>query len=121
EVLAYRYLRALQDLAILRFFGTARLPISSANSDFVHPSVDFVNGLAVSVINGPPIHELQIKRDLTKDRAEEVSQRILDLVRTLQAHRCLPNDLRPPNIILRNWPRDVDPILIDSGVATVKP
>ncbi|KAJ7511669.1 hypothetical protein B0H11DRAFT_710963 [Mycena galericulata] len=119
EVLAYRYLRALQDVAIPRLFGTVRLPISC--SDFTHPSVDFVNGLALSVINGPPMHELQIGRDLTKDRAEEVSQRVLDRVRTIQAHRCLHNDLRLPNIILRNWPQDVDPILIDFGVATVKP
>ncbi|KAJ7743968.1 hypothetical protein DFH07DRAFT_835370 [Mycena maculata] len=119
EILAYRCLQTLQGASIPRLHGTVRLPIL-CGSDFLHPAVDFVNGFAVSLIEGTPMNEVQVGRDLTKARAEEVSQRVLDLVRTIQRHRCLHNDIRLPNIILRNWPRQVDPVLIDFGAADIE-
>ncbi|KAJ7154338.1 hypothetical protein C8R43DRAFT_1186407 [Mycena crocata] len=110
EVLAYRYLRSLQ----------VRLLINPS-FQYLHPAVNFVNGIAISVTNGTPMHDLHIGENITKEQAETVSQRVLDLVRMIQAHRCLHNDRRFPNIILSDWPAKIEPILVDFGAASVTP
>ncbi|KAJ7674130.1 hypothetical protein B0H17DRAFT_1208261 [Mycena rosella] len=82
-------------MAIPRLYGTVRL-LTSAAPDVLHPAVDFVNGLAMSH-PGPSVNKPQIGRDLTKERPEEVSQRVLDFVRMIR-HR---------------------PVLVDFGAAMV--
>ncbi|KAJ7761171.1 hypothetical protein DFH07DRAFT_957249 [Mycena maculata] len=117
EVLAYRYLHALQGTTIPRLYGIVPPPHICCYQ-CIYLAVDFVNGLAISLIEGTPMGALCVGRNLTEDRAEEVSQCILDLVQTLQAQRCLHlhNDIAFHNIILCNGPHVVDPVLINFGI-----
>ncbi|KAJ6514331.1 hypothetical protein C8R47DRAFT_1206695 [Mycena vitilis] len=118
EALAYRHLRALQGDCIPRFYGTVRLPLSP-DTPFLHPVVDFVSGLAIEHISGPNMGDVKVGVDLTKDVAEITSQRVIDTVAKIRNTHCLHNDLRLPNIVLRNYPRDPMPVIIDFGNASV--
>ncbi|KAJ6617615.1 hypothetical protein B0H10DRAFT_2218350 [Mycena sp. CBHHK59/15] len=63
---------------------------------------------------------LKVGDDLTKSQAEVVSQRVLSLVKTIQTLQCLHNDLRFANIIIRDWPQKIEPVLIDFSAANVQ-
>ncbi|KAJ7602002.1 hypothetical protein DFH06DRAFT_1153203 [Mycena polygramma] len=118
EALAYRYLEGIQGSYIPRLYGTVRHAISSGHP-FVHPAVDFVPGLAIEHIPGPNVGELKVGVDLTKDTAHLVSRRIIDTVAKIQSLRCLHGDIRLPNFVLKNWPHDPQPVVIDFGNASV--
>ncbi|KAJ7152336.1 hypothetical protein C8R46DRAFT_913136, partial [Mycena filopes] len=120
EALVYRHLRNLQGDCIPRFFGTVRHPIS-AGQPFLHPSVDFVHGLAIEHIPGPTMADLKVGVDITKEQAEVVSQRLIDDVTRLRDLCCQHDDIRLRNLVLRNWPQDRSPraVIIDFGCAYV--
>ncbi|KAJ7784189.1 hypothetical protein B0H16DRAFT_1491666 [Mycena metata] len=79
-----------------------RLP----STDFLHPVVDFVPGLALEYIDGPNMEQIKVGVDVSKDVAELISQRLIDPVAQIRNSCCRHNDLRLPNIILRGWPND---------------
>ncbi|KAJ6495998.1 hypothetical protein C8R45DRAFT_899460 [Mycena sanguinolenta] len=114
ETLAYRHLRSLQGSIIPRLHGTVRLPISEGNP-FLHPIVDLVHGLA-----SPSMADLSIGVDITSQRAEEISRRILDGVATIRDAYCHHNDLRLANVVFRNWPHDPQPVVIDFGASCIE-
>ncbi|KAJ7784182.1 hypothetical protein B0H16DRAFT_1446441 [Mycena metata] len=95
EALAYRHLRALQGHCIPALHGTVRVPMASS-SELLHPVVGFVPGLALEYIDGPNMEQIKIREAC-----------------------CWYNDLRLPNVILRGWPNDPQPVIIDFGVADV--
>ncbi|KAJ6505750.1 hypothetical protein C8R47DRAFT_967753, partial [Mycena vitilis] len=118
EALAYRYLEGIQGSYIPRLYGTVRHGIASGQP-FVHPAVDFVPGLAIEHIPGPNVGDLKVGVDLTKDTAQLVSRRIIDAVAKIQSLYCLHDDIRLPNFVLKNWPHDPQPVVIDFGNASV--
>ncbi|KAJ7153291.1 hypothetical protein C8R46DRAFT_1301638, partial [Mycena filopes] len=117
EALAYRHLRALQGDCIPRLYGTVRHPISSG--PFVHPLVDFVPGLAIEYIPGPSMVVVKGGVDLSREASETTSRRLIDNVAKLRGLYCRHNDLAFRNVVLRNWPHDPDPVIIDFGSASV--
>ncbi|KAJ7076714.1 hypothetical protein C8R44DRAFT_993015 [Mycena epipterygia] len=121
EVLDYRHLRSLQGACLPRLYGTVRLPLPPLSaSDFHHPATLFVQGLAVELIPGRSMASLKVGEDVTKEEAEVAAHRVMDVVATIQARDCSHNDMRLPNIILRNWPDEIDPVLIDFGCAVLE-
>ncbi|KAF8181135.1 hypothetical protein K438DRAFT_1938051 [Mycena galopus ATCC 62051] len=83
ETLAYRHLRSLQACIIPRLYGTVRLPISEG-APFLHPIVDLVHGLAIEHIASPTMADVAVGVDVTSQRAEEISTRILDRVAAIR-------------------------------------
>jgi serine/threonine protein kinase len=118
ETLAYRHLRSLQGSVIPRLHGTVRLPISDG-SPFLHPIVDFVHGLAIEYIVSPTMADVAVGVDVTSQRAEEISRRILDGVAAIRDAHCHHNDLRLANVVFRNWPHDPLPVVIDFGTSSI--
>lgn len=118
EVLAYRHLRNLQGDCIPRLYGTVRLPILP-DTTFLHSIVDFVPGLALELIPGPDMGDLKPGVDITEEVADRVSQRLIDGVVRLRDAYCHHNDLRLPNVVLRNFPSDPWPVIVDFGLASV--
>ncbi|KAJ7159711.1 hypothetical protein C8R46DRAFT_1287263 [Mycena filopes] len=120
ETLVHRHLRSLQGDCIPRLCRTVRHPIS-VGRPFLHPSVDFVHGLAIEHIPGPTIADLKVGVDISKEQAEVVSERLIDDVTRIRDLRCQHDDIRPRNFVLRNWPQDPSPraVIIDFGCAYV--
>ncbi|KAJ6506250.1 hypothetical protein C8R47DRAFT_1315737 [Mycena vitilis] len=118
EALAYRHLRDLQGDCIPRLYGTVRLPIAT-NTTFLHPSVDFVSGLAMEHMRGPNMGDVKPGVDISEDVAQRTSQRLIDNVARIRDAYCRHNDLRLPNIVLRHFPHDPWPVIIDFGLASI--
>ncbi|KAJ7278285.1 hypothetical protein C8J57DRAFT_1503189 [Mycena rebaudengoi] len=120
EALAYRHLQALQGSCIPTLHGTIRVPISPSTA-FVHPVVDFIPGLALEYIAGPHMGELEVGVDITKGDGELISQRLIDSVTQIRNSYCRHNDIHLANVVLRNWPENPQPVIIDFGLSSVIP
>ncbi|KAJ7207588.1 hypothetical protein GGX14DRAFT_455800 [Mycena pura] len=120
QTLAYRHLRSLQAGIIPQLYGTVRLPISEG-SPFLHAIGDLVHGLAIEYIVSPTMADVAVGVDVTSQRAEEISRRILDSVHVaaIRDAHCHHNDLRPANVLFRNWLHDPRPVLIDFGTSAI--
>lgn len=58
---------------------------------------------------------------LGRDSATEVILQVLHALDALQKHGYAHGDIKPKNIMLRSWPKGIDVVLIDLGVAQRDP
>ncbi len=96
EVDDYRLLRRLQGHVIPRFYGTVRLPISTAS---LHPITAFIPGITTTS-KGPTWNSL--KPGIALDAADTISDQVMDAFHNIKDEMCvLHNDIHIGNIILR--------------------
>lgn len=118
ELSAYRLLHRLQGSCIPRLYGVVHLSITSYPTP-LHPITDIVQGLALEYVPGTNMEDLTPGINVSRQKAEAVSSRVMDAFRIIQAENCvIHNDLHIGNVILRK--EDMSPVIIDFGRAIIR-
>ncbi|KAG6895304.1 hypothetical protein C0992_002013 [Termitomyces sp. T32_za158] len=112
---AYGRLQEAQASGLVpRFFGTAKIDMMSMAK---HPSLSHIDGLLLEYIPGRSMARFRPGIDITFEKAEVISQRVLELGRRLRRFGVTHNDVHVGNVILRE--ESSFPVLIDWGHASI--